>query len=151
MFHHLPKKVREEFCREAFRVLKPGGRVLIVDFAKPPRQKSTFRFHRHGQIDLDRVAADLGQRGFNIVERGDVGTKGLRYLIGQPALRPPKRDRYAKLRWRKMRFESRHATKGGVMSLKEKLEAIRAASASLRPPEQRALMQRATDGLRALS
>lgn len=88
MFHHLPKKGREEFGREAFRVLKRGGRVLIIDFAKPPRQKSTFRFHRHGHVDLDRVAADLGQRGFNIVERGDVGTKGLRYLIAQPDLSP---------------------------------------------------------------
>ena len=35
------------------------------------------------------------------------------------------------------------------MSLKEKLEATRAASASRRPPEQRAIMQRATDDLRA--
>ena len=88
MFHHLPRQGREEFGREAFRVLKPGGRVLIVDFAKPPRQKSAFRFHRHGHVDLDRVAADLGQRGFNIVERGDVGTKGLRYLIAQPNVSP---------------------------------------------------------------
>ena len=36
-----------------------------------------------------------------------------------------------------------------MMSLKEKLEATRAASASRRPPEQRAIMQRATDDLRA--
>lgn len=84
MFHHLPKKGREDFGREAFRVLKAGGRVLIVDFAKPPRRKSTFRLHRHGYVDLDKIAADLGRLGFNIVERGDVGTKGLRYLIAQP-------------------------------------------------------------------
>jgi len=35
------------------------------------------------------------------------------------------------------------------MSLKEKLEATRAASASRRPPEQRDIMQRATDDLRS--
>ena len=83
MFHHLPKSGRTEFARQAFRVLKPGGRVLIVDFAKPVRQKSNFRLHRHGHVDLDKVAADLGKCGFRIVEHGDVGTKGLRYLIAQ--------------------------------------------------------------------
>jgi ubiquinone/menaquinone biosynthesis C-methylase UbiE len=83
MFHHLPKKGREEFAKEAGRVLRPGGRLFVVDFAKPPRQRSVFRFHRHGHVDLDRIAADLDQRGFNVVERDDVGTKGLRYLIAQ--------------------------------------------------------------------
>jgi len=39
--------------------------------------------------------------------------------------------------------------KGEMMSLKEKLEATRAASASRRPPDQHAIMQRATDDLRA--
>jgi SAM-dependent methyltransferase len=49
MFHHLPKTGRAEFAREAFRVLKSGGRV-IIDFAKPPRQKRGFRrTHRPGQ------------------------------------------------------------------------------------------------------
>lgn len=35
------------------------------------------------------------------------------------------------------------------MSLREKLEATRAASVSRRPPDQRAIMERATDDLRA--
>src|SRR5262245_39343833 len=32
MLHHLPPKVREECARETARVLKPGGRVLVIDF-----------------------------------------------------------------------------------------------------------------------
>jgi hypothetical protein len=39
--------------------------------------------------------------------------------------------------------------KGGMMALKEKLEATRSASTLRRLPEQRAIMQRATDDLRA--
>ena len=34
MLHHLPKATRQECAREMRRVLKPGGRVLAVDFAK---------------------------------------------------------------------------------------------------------------------
>jgi ubiquinone/menaquinone biosynthesis C-methylase UbiE len=83
MFHHLPKAGRAEFAREAFRVLKPGGRVVIVDFAKPPRQKRAFRLHRHGHTDLDKVAGEIGQSGFTVVEQGDVGTQRLRYLIAR--------------------------------------------------------------------
>ena len=81
MLHHLPRAGRAEFGKEAMRVLKPGGRMLIVDFAKPPTRKRTFRLHRHGHTDLGKVAADIGRAGFRIVELGDVGTKGLRYLI----------------------------------------------------------------------
>ncbi|MBY3446101.1 class I SAM-dependent methyltransferase [Rhizobium laguerreae] len=84
MFHHLPKRGREEFGREALRVLRPNGRLVIIDFARPLRQRSFFRFHRHGHVDLDQVAIDLEKLGFNIVEQGEVGTKELHYLIAQP-------------------------------------------------------------------
>jgi SAM-dependent methyltransferase len=80
MFHHLPKAGRGAFGREAFRVLKPGGRWLIVDWAKPPRRSRFFRLHRHGHVDLNTIAAGLGATGFSIAGQGDVRAKGLRYL-----------------------------------------------------------------------
>ena len=43
MLHHLPRKAREQCALEIRRVLKPGGRVLAVDFAAPalPRKKAS--------------------------------------------------------------------------------------------------------------
>jgi ubiquinone/menaquinone biosynthesis C-methylase UbiE len=39
MLHHLPRKGREDCAREIRRVLKPGGRVLAVDFGVAGRER----------------------------------------------------------------------------------------------------------------
>ena len=37
MFNHLPRKLREEGTREIHRVLKQGGRALVLDFGGTER------------------------------------------------------------------------------------------------------------------
>jgi ubiquinone/menaquinone biosynthesis C-methylase UbiE len=83
MLHHLPRKARQECACEMRRVLKPGGRVLAVDFGGTEREKKSFlmHFHRHGHVNLRDIIAVLCEAGLNIVESGAVGIRDLQFVL----------------------------------------------------------------------
>lgn len=87
MMHHLPRAAREDCVREMRRVLKPGGRALIVDFgARSSGKKSLIgHFHRHGHVALDQILGLLDSGGFDVVESGPVGTRNLYFALARPA------------------------------------------------------------------
>lgn len=82
MLHHLPGKVREECALEIRRVLKPGGRVLIIDFGPPePQRKSIIdHFHHHGHASLPSLVDLVKRAGMEIAESGAVGISNLNYV-----------------------------------------------------------------------
>jgi ubiquinone/menaquinone biosynthesis C-methylase UbiE len=85
MLHHLPGKLRRQCAAEIRRVLKPGGRVLAVDFGNTPSQKRGIvaHFHRHGHISLAEIITIFSEAGLSIVESGAVEIGDLQFVLAK--------------------------------------------------------------------
>jgi ubiquinone/menaquinone biosynthesis C-methylase UbiE len=82
MLHHLPRPAREQCAREMKRVLKPGGRVLAVDFSVSAEKGLLSHVHRrHGHVKLQEIVAILGAAGLTVVESGAVGFRSLQFAL----------------------------------------------------------------------
>jgi len=85
MMHHLPRAVRQLFAAEIRRVLRPGGRVLTVDFEKPANGRGGLisRFHRHGHVPLRDIVDLLDRSELRVTELGSVGASDLRFALAK--------------------------------------------------------------------
>lgn len=83
MLHHLPRETRRQCAREMLRVLKPGGRVLVVDFGRAAgaRKGLLEHFHRHGRLDLEDIVKLLQEVGLEIVASGAVGVGEMNFVL----------------------------------------------------------------------
>jgi ubiquinone/menaquinone biosynthesis C-methylase UbiE len=87
MMHHLPRAVREAFVAEIRRVLKPDGRVLVVDFEPPARGQRGLisRIHRHGHVPAREIGALLRGAELQVVDVGSVGASDLHFALATVA------------------------------------------------------------------
>jgi ubiquinone/menaquinone biosynthesis C-methylase UbiE len=76
MMHHLPRDLQERGIAEIYRVLKPGGRVLIVDMMRPTGSvfnhffivASMHRGLRYGIEDLTEILKGAGFKQIELVD-----------------------------------------------------------------------------------
>jgi ubiquinone/menaquinone biosynthesis C-methylase UbiE len=82
MLHHLPRPARAQCAGEMRRVLKPGGRVLAVDFAAAQEKGLLAHLHRrHGHVTPHDIVALLGAAGLDVKASGAVGFRSLHYAL----------------------------------------------------------------------
>jgi len=84
MLHHLRRAAREACVREIRRVLKSGGRLLVVDFGvKGAEHRGPLaHFHKHGRVKLDDLVSLVADAGLDVVDSGHTGVGSLLFVIG---------------------------------------------------------------------
>lgn len=72
MMHHLPDDLKRQGLAEIARVLKPGGRLVIVDFKRAEQQQGQHKHLGAGELGLQDLPALMTQTGFTQIENGEV-------------------------------------------------------------------------------
>jgi SAM-dependent methyltransferase len=85
MLHHLPgQEARRQCIHEIRRVLRPGGRLLAVDFGRVADEKRSLvarLLHSPLHFDLREVVPLLSEVGLITLESGSVGVRSLRFIL----------------------------------------------------------------------
>lgn len=84
VLHHLSRHACEECATEMRRVLKPDGRLVVVDFAPRTQQKGFLSsLHRHGHVRLENIVANLEAAGLKLTESGALGYRNLQFALAR--------------------------------------------------------------------
>lgn len=87
MLHHLPRSLRVPCLREARRVLRPGGRILAVDFGRSgdERRGIITHFHGHRGIPVPDLIGLVRDAGFDLMDSGPTGPRNVNFVLATPA------------------------------------------------------------------
>jgi len=84
VMHMMPESRRLPCIREASRVLRNGGRLLLIDYAGDPAGRShwTATHGAHGRFDLHNLGEPLSEEGFEEIDSGPLSWLSLHFLRG---------------------------------------------------------------------
>ena len=87
MFHHLPDDLKRLSLAEIYRVLKPGGRLLIVDMQGPThftqRLSLAAIIHSRAKTGIQQLTPLLTEAGYVGIETGNMPMMQVGYIRGQ--------------------------------------------------------------------
>jgi ubiquinone/menaquinone biosynthesis C-methylase UbiE len=83
VLHCLPDHARRQCISEMVRVLKPGGRLLVIDFGGPVQARRGLMAHlaSHRAFDLGDVVPELCEEGLADLQSGALGFSDLQFAL----------------------------------------------------------------------